>query len=353
MYNGGTALPCEFNMTTPAEKIEKPYNLRLEQDLKALLADLAFNNSQSLNAHIVNRLRDSLFLEGAGIERSLKLLHELLESVVDKSYPTPPTAFRLEKLLHDYNLSHSNQINQAHLAYVLGYEQASSVERFFSGRAAPSFAELKRFAGFFSCDEYWLATGLGTAYPPKVNELTGIDIDGNVSPFIINLISAPDTAKKIKSIIFVASPAPSDVTLIVRVFSDESLQVYTLPVFKASQKQKNFRATMLNIAYDVFRKSAYRNNVLAFAVSIEDFDRLLLGQDHPGLILQSYIEKQRSNSGLIEASDAKYPLRKLYCISAGFSEYESTSLDEHLDDSKTQNLVAVSIINKSHELVFD
>lgn len=340
-------------MTLPADKIEKPYNLRLEPELKALLADLAFGNSESLNAHITMRLRDSLFLEGAGVERSLNLLHELLVALLDKDSPMPPTAPRLERLLHDYNQTHSNQINQAHIAYVLGYDHAFSVERFFSGKDTPSFSELKRFSDFFGCNEDWLATGLGTPYPPRPNGLEGIDITDTVSPFVINLMNAPDTAKKIKSIIFVASSVSSDVALIVRVFSDESMQVYALPVFKGSEKQRICRATMLNVAYDVFRKSAFGSNTLALAVSIEDFDRLLLGRDHPSFILNSYIEKCQSDSGVAEVVDNKYPLADLYQVAAGFSEYKSTGLDCYLDESKTKNLVAVSIINNSQTLVFD
>ena len=353
MYNGETTLPCEIYMSLPADKIDKPYNLRLEPDLKALLVDLAFNNSESLNAHITTRLRDSLFLEGAGVERSLNILHELLKAVIDKERPTPPTALRLEKLLYDYNQIHSNQINQAHLAYVLGYEYALSVESFFSGKTTPSFSELKRFAGFFGCDEAWLSTGLGAPYPPKINKLVGMDNANNISPFVLNLISAPDTAKKIKSIVFIGSPAPSDTVLIARVFSDDSMQLYTLRAFAGSQNKKMFRATMLNVVYDAFRKSSFRPNTIALAVSAEDFNRLLLGQDHPWLILNGYIDNQQENNEKQDKLDEKYPLANLYREAAGFSEYKSTSLDLYCDESKTKDLVAVSIINNSDELVLD
>lgn len=336
-------------MPSSVGKIEKPFNLRLKSDLKAVLANLALKNNESLNSHIVTRLRDSLFLEGAGIEGSIKLLHEISEVAINKDRPTTPTALRLERLLHDYNLIHSNQINQAHLAYVLGYEHASSVERFFSGKTTPSFSELKQFSDFFNCGESWLATGLGAPYPPKMDEIN----EDSVSPFVIGLMSTPDTTKKIKSIIFVASPALSDVALIVRGFSDESMQVYTLPVFNAPQKERIFNATMLNVAYYVFRKSLFKYSTLALAVSVDDFEKLLMGQDHPSRILHGYIEACRSGEGSQGMSDIKHPLTDLYRITGGFSEYETTSLDSYFDESLTKNLLAVSIINASPNLVFD
>jgi transcriptional regulator with XRE-family HTH domain len=156
------------------------FNLRIPAELKAFISDASKASGRSINAEAQYRLEQSFESQGGSYMEAVEELRHFFDAHLRSN--------RLRVLAHKLNflLSEAQAVDSLYtpsisrIAEALGYNSVGMIEDWFEGRKEPSFAELKKLAKYFACQENWLIHDENKPFKTERFEF-GFDIEDNAS----------------------------------------------------------------------------------------------------------------------------------------------------------------------------
>lgn len=256
---------------------EVQVNLRLPRPLKDKIHLHAKDNNRSLNAELVERLMNSFVTLNDNYQNVVEAVNELANRFQTSERISDISA-RLNFLLEGTRkMPLAPYLTPSLIAKKLGYEYATETEKWFKGKAEPSFSQLKLLANYFGCNDNWLQFGIGKPFVVK-----------NYSQFrnvadVVDFCTTPDDGfDKVSEVLFIRKDSQAGEILIVKVFNSHSCQVYTTGVHLSEVVGATgtlYRA-ILTLVLEAFCRSKWKMKVYSYLVKPDMYDTLISGEQN-------------------------------------------------------------------------
>lgn len=141
------------------KKKDIQFNVRIPEDLKIKIDEVAKLNQRSINAEIMSRLYDSFTVDDNIHIEAAKVIENFLQARTP-SERKKQVAERLNFLLNEIKKSRLfNQLTISELAFNIGEVSADAAEAWFKAEIEPSFNQLEKISQYFSANPNWLLFG--------------------------------------------------------------------------------------------------------------------------------------------------------------------------------------------------
>ncbi|ESK41242.1 hypothetical protein P256_00231 [Acinetobacter nectaris CIP 110549] len=141
------------------KKKDIQFNLRIPEDLKLKIDEVAKINQRSINSETMSRLYDSFVMDNNVHLEAAKVIENFLQSRTP-TQRKKDVAERLQFLFSEIKKSKFfSELTIAELAYKIGEDSADSAESWFRAEMEPTFNQLEKISNFLSANSNWLLFG--------------------------------------------------------------------------------------------------------------------------------------------------------------------------------------------------
>lgn len=188
------------------------FNLRVPNELKALISEASKSSGRSINAEAQYRLEQSFESQGGSYVEAIDELKDFFDAHL-RSDRLRLLANKLKFLLSEAQAANSLYTPSiSRVAESFGYDRVGMIEDWFEGRKEPSFDELKRLAEYFGCQSDWLMHDESRPFMREQFEF-GSDIEDNAN----RLLKGSD-GNEIKSLWFARNNTENGELVIIKHF---------------------------------------------------------------------------------------------------------------------------------------